>query len=621
MNIKIIETDDQLDQIQNLFLGKERIAYDVETTGLRHDSTPVGFSLVSDTDGIYFALNHKNYSNVTNKKAWDYFAKVVETTPKIYMHNAKFDYVFAYQNGVNIPLFSIRDTMIAAWLCNEQGGVGLKKLAKKYNFNAPSFNDITHGIPIELLPPIAVGAYCIQDSCNTLKLADIYEPRLQKLGLMYSYENVECPFSAVISQMEMVGNLFDLDHAESFNIEYSTKLKIREDRIFSFVGENFKITSSFELATRLFDTNIVPRKLASPTKEKRDADKKAEVITKPEDLKTSEISTDAHSLQYIKRRVEDKTRSFIEDILEYKRLQAGLVKFIRPFIKTAQEEKDHRIHPDFNQIYATATGRLSSSNPNFQNLPRLIKGTKANTNLRACIVAREGYSIITCDLSQIELRLIAHFSNDPNMTSIYITGKDINGNPMEDIHEKTRQEIEKVTARTAERLVAKNTNFGFGYLMSWRKFAFMHDVPPSDAKASEAAYHSAYKAVKPWGLSVLEEAKRKNYVQTITGRYRYFTKFDDLYSAPCNTVVQGSGADYIKIAMINCANMFMSLGKLNTDIYITASVHDEIFFECKDEYVKDALEIIQYCMNNAIKLKVPVLCDYGVGKNWAEAAH
>lgn len=424
-------------------------------------------------------------------------------------------------------------------------------------------------------------AYALQIICDKLR------DTLSSEGELKLYEDIEKPLVAILFGMERSGVKVDISALEQLSSDYSNKIKELSEVIYEKCGCKFNINSPSQLGEVLFE------KLGLKSGKKN---------------KNGKYSTSAEILEKIAD--ENEVVRFILRYRQYQKLYSTYIEGFRPLIDSSRF-----VHTTYNQT-VTATGRLSSANPNLQNIPiREEEGRE----LRKLFIARDGNVLIDADYSQIELRLLAHFSGCKELIEAYNEGKDIHavtasqvfGVPLEQVTSKMRSE-------------AKAVNFGIIYGISDFGLARNLDIPVKTAREYIDNYFATYSAVKEYMQSNVGFAKAHGYVATLTGRKRYIREINSSnYNirqfgerAAMNMPLQGSSADIIKIAMINVVN---SLKKCGLSARLILQVHDELVLDCPNEEKEEAAKILKREMENAVELKVPLKVDLHFGKNWYEA--
>ncbi len=402
------------------------------------------------------------------------------------------------------------------------------------------------------------------------------------------YEEIEMPLVPVLISMEKNGIKIDKNKFRLFLEEVENELSSLTNRIYHRAGEEFNIRSNKQLSYILFQKMGLKPGKKTP--------------------KGGLFSTSSEVLDSLKHQ-----HPIIEDILQYRKLEKIRSTYLVPLASMA-DERD-RIHTTFNQL-ATATGRLSSSNPNLQNIP--IRGSLGK-KMRSCFIAEDGNVIISADYSQIELRILAHFSEDPYLLSAFLNNLDIHASTAAAIFDKNIEEVS-----SDDRRKAKTINFGLIYGMGPRKLSRELGISLTEAKNFIEKYFSKLKGVKRFFEQVETEAENNGYVTTLAGRKRHLlninSKNNNLASQAkrmaINTKVQGSAADIIKLAMIKIYN---NDELKEMDVKLLLQIHDELLFECREDVATKVSEIIKHIMSSVWDLNVPLIVDLGVGKNWAEA--
>jgi DNA polymerase-1 len=466
----------------------------------------------------------------------------------------------------------IYDLKIASWLLDP---------SRRYD----AFNDLlvlNLGIVTKEPKPIELAAHSF---AIYKKLA----PELTARDLDPIFEDVEMPLIEVLADMEHRGVKIDFKFFTKFNNELKSELHIIEKDIYKQAGVDFNINSPKQLSQVLFE------KLRLPTKKR---------------TKTG-FSTDSSTLQELQG-----SHPIVPNVLRYRELAKLISTYLEPMLEICVP-KTHRIHTSFNQT-GTATGRLSSSNPNLQNIP--MRG-ELGKRIRQGFIARDGYSLISADYSQIELRVLAHISGDEALIKAFQKG--------EDIHTKTACAIlncKEDKVNEEGRRIAKVVNYGLIYGLSDYGLASNLGIPLEDAQSFIDEYLSSYPKVAKWREDVIDEAKESGLVKTILGRIRplpgLFSNNRIVYEATkrvaINAPIQGSAADIMKKAMLL---IFQRLKQEGFEGGMIIQIHDELVFEIEDRRVKQAVELIKTIMKNPLdkKLDVPLEVSIGIGKNWASA--
>ncbi len=506
--------------------------------------------------------------------------------------NLKYDWIVLKRYGIHIQGIYC-DTMIASYLLNPtKHNHSLSEIAREYlDRTVMDFKEVAgagkKAVTLDQVDPEKVKDYSCEDADVALQLSHILLPKLEEEGFKDLFDQVEIPLLIVLAKMEMNGVKIDRDLLQEYSKEMESQLLQKVERIYGLAGEIFNINSSQQLGKILFDKLKLPVVKKTKTGYSTDGD----VLTK------LSVQHDL-PLEILGYRNLSKLKSTYID---------ALPKLIHP--------KTGRIHTSYNQT-VTATGRLSSSDPNLQNIPiRAEEGSR----IRQAFIPEEGRAIVSADYSQIELRILAHLSHDETLVEAF--QKD------EDIHARTASEIfgvpmDQVTP--SMRREAKVINFGIIYGMSAYGLSQQLGSDPKIAQAYIDEYFKKYPKVQTYIENSLEEARQKGYVTTLLHRRRYFPDIQSPTTAirqasermAINSPLQGTAADIIKVAMIHIQNRIEAFGLL---IKMVMQVHDELVFEVPEEELQKALPMIQNEMETVMELSVPLKVSIHSGKNWAEA--
>ncbi|MNE05047.1 DNA polymerase I [compost metagenome] len=433
--------------------------------------------------------------------------------------------------------------------------------------------------------------YAVEDADVTLQLKEIFTLELDKTGTKKLFDEIEIPLVQVLADMEKEGIRVDVDFLKSLSKTLDDDIKILEASIYETAGEKFNLASPKQLGDVLFDKLKI-----GGAKQKK--------------TKTGQYATGEEILSYLAT-----DYPIVKDILDWRQL----VKLQNTYVDALPNQVDkitNRIHTDYMQTVA-ATGRLSSNNPNLQNIP--IR-TERGRQIRKAFIARdENYTIVSADYSQIELRVIAALSGEENMIKAF--------QHHEDIHKSTASKVfnvplEEVTRE--QRSHAKTVNFGIIYGVSAFGLSNQTSLSRSESAALIEAYYQTYPRLKSYIQEQIEGAREKGFVQTILGRRRYLKDINSANAVvrgaaernAVNAPIQGSAADIIKIAMIN---IHKKLTSENWKSKMLLQVHDELVFDVHNSELEKIKPIIKYEMENAFKLDVPLDVELGAGKDWLEA--
>ncbi len=505
--------------------------------------------------------------------------------------NLKYDWIVLKRYGIHLQGIYC-DTMIASYLLNPtKYNHNLSEIAREYlDRTIMEYKEVAgaggKAVTLDRVDPEKVKTYSCEDADVALQLSHILLPKIEKEGLKDLFDQVEIPLLIVLAKMEMNGVKIDMDLLQEFSKELESQLQQKMERIYGLAGETFNINSSQQLGRILFDKLKLPVFKKTKTGYSTDVD----VLTK------LSVQHDL-PLEILGYRNLSKLKSTYID---------ALPKLIHP--------KTGRVHTSYNQT-VTATGRLSSSDPNLQNIP--IR-TEEGSRIRQAFIPEEGWTIVSADYSQIELRILAHLSQDDTLIEAF--QKD------EDIHARTASEIfgvpmDKVTP--SMRREAKVINFGIIYGMSAYGLSQQLGSDPKIAQVYIDEYFKKYPKVQIYIENSVEEARQKGYVTTLLHRRRYFPDIQSPTTTirqasermAVNTPLQGTAADIIKVAMIHIQNRIEVLGLLTK---MMMQVHDELVFEVPEDELQKALPMIQNEMETVMELSVPLKVSIHSGENWAE---
>ena len=439
------------------------------------------------------------------------------------------------------------------------------------------------------LSPTDIYEYAAEDADITLRLKNVLEPRLKELGVEELFWNIEMPLVRVLADMELNGVCLDTEALQDTSKIFTERMKQYEQEIYKEAGEEFNISSPKQVGDILFG--------------------KLQIMDKPKKTKTGQYVTSEEVLQSL----ESKS-PIVRNILNYRGMKKLLSTYIDALPKLINPRTGH-IHTSFNQAL-TATGRLSSSDPNLQNIP---VRTDDGKEIRKCFIPEEGCLFFSADYSQIELRIMAHLSEDENMMEAFREGHDIHRATAAKIW---HEDIDKVT--DAQRKKAKQANFGIIYGITTYGLAQRMDIPNSEAKELIEGYFRTFPKVQAYMEQAKEEARAKGYAETLFHRRRYLADINSRNATvrgfaernAINAPIQGTEADIIKVAMVRIWERFKKEGIRSKMIL---QVHDELNFSVYPEEREQVERIVIEEMQNAYPLNVPLTADAGWGKNWLEA--
>ncbi len=580
------------------FLQQKDFAFDLETTALEiHNAEIVGISVCwDDKVAYYIPVGHKG---AEGQVTWSSF---VEHTTRHFANpevkksgqNIKYDISILELNGISVEGIAF-DTMVAAYLLNpDSRSFNLTALAEEFlHLPVIEYDEVTDGA--ENFSGVTIEAatqYACQDAHYAWLLKGILGPRLEEEGLTKVFEKLEVPLVPVLARMEREGVKVDAKTLESMSAEFAGQLSELEKQIYSHAGQQFNINSPKQLAEIFFDKLGISTKGVKKTK--------------------TGLSTDSSVLEKLA-----EVHPLPALILEYRSLHKlkstytdALAQVINP--------KTGRVHTRLNQT-VTSTGRLSSSDPNLQNIP---VQSEAGRRIRSAFIPESGKFFIAADYSQIELRLLAHLSGDKNMIAAFNEGTDIHANTAREImglgaFDEVSDEI---------RRIGKTINFGIVYGMGAFRLSRELGIPVHQATTYINNYFARYPRVKEYFAKLEDAAMSNGEVQTIFGRKRVISAIDTsgrdsgfAMRAAINAPLQGSAADIIKIAMIKVDSMLRSSG---IDAKLILQIHDELLIEAADRGAAEnekLMRSVQEAMESVMELSVPLKVDAGSGRTWTEA--
>lgn len=567
------------------------VAFDTETTGLSYEKDNlVGFSFCfNEAEAYYVPFAHvalEQLEQITKDEAKEAIRRIFNSL--VVGHNIKFDlhFVSRFLNDDSLKVFA--DSMILAWLINPESALALDKLSEKLlNHTMISYKDMVK--KGETFANVELGLACdyaSEDAFITLKLFKLFNEKLQlqnATNLINEARDVEVPFINTLLQMEKEGIQVNVEFLENFLAEVKINLDELTQKIHNLANTSFNINSTKQLGVVLFE------------------DLGLRVIKK---TKTG-YSTDEKVLNALKDEHE-----IIKYILEYREVYKLYSTYIEPIIKLAKEDENSRIYTSFVQT-GTATGRLSSKNPNLQNIP---VRTKLGMQIRKSFVAPKGKKLIGIDYSQIELRLLAHFSQDTILVNAF--------NEDKDIHLQTAIALFGEEDAPNKRNIAKTVNFGLLYGMGQKKLSDTLGISTKEAKEIIQRYFESFPTVKSYFRSIVDKSKEFGYVETLLGRRRYFDyeKASPMFRAAyeresVNTVFQGSASDLIKLSM---NKIHQIIKEENLEAKMLLQIHDELIFEVDEDKAEELGNRFKEIMQNILKLNIPLKASMNIGDNWSE---
>ena len=597
-----IFTADALRKVVDEVSQQSHFCFDLETTGFdMFGDRIVGLSLATKAhEAWYVPFGHNADVRPRNDIEAEY-ASILrpifenENIAKV-GQNMKFDILFLRALGIEVK-GAKWDTMLMHYLLDAESRHGMDALAERYlNYSPISIESLigkgTKQLTMDMVGVERVAEYAAEDADITLQLYDVLRPMLDKeTSLAKLYHEIEEPMIGVLADMEWEGVTIDSDALRNYSSVLSQKLSTIESEIREISGEReININSSRQLGEMLFA--------------------KMRITDKPKMTKTKQFCTDEEYLQSFAG--EHKV---VDLILEYRGLKKLLSTYVDSLPSLVNPVTGH-IHTSYNQA-VTATGRLSSANPNLQNIP--VREDVGRPIRAAFVPSDERHELLSADYSQVELRLMAHLSGDENLCEAFREGKDIHSATAARIYKKS---LEEVTSE--ERRRAKTANFGIIYGISAFGLSQRLRIPRAEAKQLIEGYFESYPKVKEYMDRVVADARDKGYVETLFGRRRYLADIDSRNANAralaernaINAPIQGTAADIMKMAMVNVARRFKAEGIRSR---ITMQVHDEIVVDLLRSECEKVEQIVREEMEGAAKLSIPLTAECGVGANWLEA--
>ncbi len=591
---KLVEKEDEIKQLCDYFLTKQILSLDTETTSL----SPIDAELV----GLSFSVKENEAFYVPVPADQDEARKIVDLLRPVYENekilkvgqNLKYDYEVLMKYGVRLA-GKMFDTMLAHYVIQPELRHNMDYLAEIYlNYKTIHIDELIgpkgkNQKNMRDLRPQDVYEYAAEDADVTLKLKNKLEGELKKYGAEELFYNIEMPLMPVLAEMEMNGVTIDTQSLADTSDVLTKRMEEVEKEIYELAGAPFNIASPRQVGEVLFD--------------------KLQIVEKAKKTKTGQYVTNEEVLQSLKGK-----HKIVEAILEHRGLKKLLGTYIDALPKLINARTGH-IHTSFNQA-TTATGRLSSSDPNLQNIP--VRGEEGK-EIRKAFIPEPGCLFFSADYSQIELRVMAHLSGDENMIEAFREGHDIHAATAAKIY---KEEMENVTRD--QRTKAKRANFGIIYGITVFGLAERLEISRDEAKMLIEGYFETFPKVKEYMEKAKEQARNQGYVETQFHRRRYLSDINSANATvrgfaernAINAPIQGTAADIIKVAMIRIYNRFRTEGIRSKMIL---QVHDELNFSVYPEEKEKVERIVLEEMQNAFPMKVPLVADCGWGNNWLEA--
>ena len=591
---KLVENEEELRQLCDFFITKKSVSIDTETTS----TDAISAELV----GLSFSVEEKKAFYVAVPANYEEALKIVQIFKPLYEsdkimkigQNIKYDYEVLTRYGVTLQ-GKMFDTMIAHYLIQPELHHNMDYMAETLlGYQTIHIEELLgpkgkKQKNMRDLSPTDIYEYAAEDADITLRLKNVLEPRLKELGVEELFWNIEMPLVRVLADMELNGVCLDTEALQDTSKIFTERMKQYEQEIYKEAGEEFNISSPKQVGDILFG--------------------KLQIMDKPKKTKTGQYVTSEEVLQSL----ESKS-PIVRNILNYRGMKKLLSTYIDALPKLINPRTGH-IHTSFNQAL-TATGRLSSSDPNLQNIP---VRTDDGKEIRKCFIPEDGCLFFSADYSQIELRIMAHLSEDENMMEAFREGHDIHRATAAKIW---HVDIDKVT--DAQRKKAKQANFGIIYGITTYGLAQRMDIPNGEAKELIEGYFRTFPKVQAYMEHAKEVARAKGYAETLFHRRRYLADINSRNATvrgfaernAINAPIQGTEADIIKVAMVRIWERFKKEGIRSKMIL---QVHDELNFSVFPEEREQVESIVIEEMQNAYPLNVPLIADAGWGKNWLEA--
>ena len=591
---KLVEDEEEMRALSQKFLSAKTLSLDTETTGTD--------AMTAELVGLSFAVEEFEAYYIPVPPEREEAQKIVDIFKPTYENpsslktgqNIKYDMLVLARYGVDIK-GKMFDTMVAHYVLQPELPHNMDALAEQYlGYSTIKIEELIgpkgkKQKNMRDLPPGDVYEYACEDADVTLRLKNALHDELVRNDAIQLFEEVEMPLVRVLAAMELTGVRIDTETLRETSELFTLRMNKLEEEVFALAGESFNLSSPKQVGEILFD------KLKIDERAKR--------------TKTGQYVTSEEVLEKLRPRHE-----IVDRILNYR----GLKKLTSTYVDslpTLINPSTGKIHTSFNQT-VTSTGRLSSSNPNLQNIP--VRGDDGK-EIRKEFIPEPGCTFFSADYSQIELRIMAHLSGDKHMIEAFLEGDDIHASTAAKIYHKPIGDVTR-----DERRKAKTANFGIIYGISVFGLAERLNVPRSEARELIDGYFATYPRVREYMDESIERARRQGYIETLLRRRRYLPDINSRNAIvrgyaernAINAPIQGSAADIIKIAMVRIYNRFISENLRST---MMLQVHDELNFSVVPEEREIVEQIVIHEMENAYSLSVPLKADCGWGANWLEA--
>ena len=570
------------------------VCFDTETTGLKAlEVELIGIAFSYEIGKGYYVSFPEDQAET--KALLEEFRPFFESNIEKIGHNLKYDIkvLSNYEMPVKGKLF---DTMIAHYLINPDMRHNMDILAETYlNYQPVSIAELIgkkgkNQLSMRTVPIAEQTEYAVEDADITFQLKQLFTGELESGNVTKLFNDIELPLVSVLTAMEIEGININIDFLNKLSITLTADINRLEKNIYEQAGEEFNIASPKQLGIVLFE--------------------KMELVKKPKKTKTGQYATGEDILSFLAK--EHEIIRNIQEYRQYKKLQSTYVDALPNEVNP----KTGRIHTQYMQAVA-ATGRLSSNNPNLQNIP--IRTERGKEVRKSFIPRDENHVLLAADYSQIELRIIAALSEEENMMEAFKNGEDIHASTAAKVFNVPLDEVTR-----EQRSNAKTVNFGIVYGVSAFGLSNQTDLSRSEAKELIDTYYETYPKLKAYMSAQVDFARDNGYVETVLNRRRYLKDINSRNAMvrsgaernAVNAPIQGSAADIIKLAMINIHNRFKKEGFKSK---MLLQVHDELVFDAHKEELEIIKPIIKYEMENAFKMNVPLDVEVGVGENWLQA--
>ena len=586
--------EDSYKLVSELLLQKE-VCFDTETTSLNElEAELVGMAFSWEKHKGYYVLFPE--SKELTQEILEIFRPFFENSSITKIgQNLKYDIKVLAKYNIQV-LGILFDTMIAHYLLNPDAKHNMDILSENYLHYSPISIETLIGkkgkgqLSMRRVPPQEQKEYAVEDTDVTLQLKNIFEQQLQKYNAEKLFSQIESPLVQVLADMELEGIRIDVPFLKSLSDDIEKDIFSLQQAVYEQAGETFNLSSPKQLGDILFE--------------------KLKLISKPKKTKTGQYATSEEILSELAPK-----HKIVANVLEYRQLQKLQSTYIDALPKEVNSTTG-RVHTTYMQA-VTATGRLSSNNPNLQNIP--IRTERGQQIRKAFVPRNEDYTLLSADYSQIELRVIAALSGEKNMIEAFLQNQDI--------HRSTAAKVFNVDIQSVtreQRSHAKTVNFGIIYGVSAFGLSNQTELSRSESKELIDTYYQTYPQLKVFIDKQIHFARENGYVETILGRRRYLPDINSRNQVvrgaaernAVNAPIQGSAADIIKIAMINIYNLLKD-NKLKTKMLL--QVHDELIFDVPKNELDFVKPLIKKTMEAAYQFAVPLVVDLGVGKNWLEA--